>query len=254
MSVKNFTTSISSLFSGKFAFFASLASVLGLLVIILKDSLAVLIALIFFCIMLLVFTTFLIIKLYQILNIKQTDHENRSTFVKYETSDGNIIIFETYKLIQAKKPVLTHVPYHFKWTGTHFPQVYSDLQEVINIFDDHNPNNYDKAILKLKKPLYYNQNTVLHFKAKLDNTDRKAKTHVELKVSDEVDIIHYRIVLKHIVNQVYKNATLERCLIASERHMEYEKIKEIAFDNLSKSYEYHLLNPEIGYYYRIRWE
>ena len=34
----------------------------------------------------------------------------------------------------------------------------------------------------------------------------------------------------------------------------YEKLKEIAFDSSTKSYEYHLLKPEINYNYRIRWE
>jgi transcription elongation GreA/GreB family factor len=33
-----------------------------------------------------------------------------------------------------------------------------------------------------------------------------------------------------------------------------EKIKEIAFDYTSKSYEYALLNPELGYIYRIKWD
>ena len=37
MSYKNFTTTISSLFSGKFAFFASLASILGLVFLFIAD-------------------------------------------------------------------------------------------------------------------------------------------------------------------------------------------------------------------------
>ena len=48
MSYKNFTTTVSSLFSGKFAFFASLASVLGLILLFIADKWAVFVALTFF--------------------------------------------------------------------------------------------------------------------------------------------------------------------------------------------------------------
>lgn len=251
---KNFTTTLSSLFSGKFAFFASLASILGLIFLFIADKWAVFIALGFFCIMLLTFTSYLIFALYRILDIKQTDHENRSTFIKYETLDGNIITYETYKLIQVKKPVLTEMDYHFKWTGTHLPVVTSDLQDVVNIVDEQDPTQYDRALLKFKKPIYYNQNCVLHFKATLDDVDKQSSSHVETRVTSEVDIIHYRIILKNKPSEYSQNAILEKSKINSNLSSSFEKIREIPFDNITRSYEYHLLNPEIGYYYRIRWE
>ena len=239
---------------GKFAFFASLASVLGLILLFIADKWAVFVALTFFCLMLLVFTSYLIYALYRILDIKQTDHENRSTFIKYETLDGNNITYETYKLIQVKKPVLTEMDYNFKWTGTHLPIVTSDLQEVVNIVDEQDPTKYDRALLKFKKPIYYNQNCVLHFKATLDDADKHSQPHVETRVTSEVDIIHYRIILKNKSAEYTQNAILEKCKINSNVSTSFEKIREIPFDSITKSYEYHLLNPEIGYYYRIRWE
>ncbi len=254
MKGKNFFTSLNSVFSGKFAFLASLASILGLIILILKDDWAIKIALMFFCLMLTVFTAYLIYTLYRILDIKQVDHENRSTFIKYETTDGNKITYETYKLLQSKKPVLTEFDYNFKWTGSIFPEVTSDFQEVINVVDEKNPNSYDKAILKFKRPLYYNQNTVLHFKAILDDVDKQSQPYVETKVKEEVDIIHYRIVLKNKPNNYNANAILEKRKIINETANGFEKIREISYDTVSKSYEYHLLNPEIGFFYRIRWE
>jgi len=211
------------------------------------------IGLIFFCIMLLVFTIHLIRSLNRILDIRGTEHGNRSSFIKYETLDGNQIIYETFKLVQVKTPVLTEFDYHFKWTGTHLPIVTSDLQSVVNIVDLNDPTNYDKAILKFKKPVYYNQNVVLHFKAILDDTDKVSLPHLETRVTNEVDIIHYRVILKHKPDGYNSNAILEKCKINTSTSATFEKIREIPFDKVTKSYEYHLLNPEIGYYYRISW-
>lgn len=254
MGYRNFAKTISTLFSGKFAFFASLASIIGIILFFIADKTAIFFALGFFCVMLLTFTSYLIYALYKILDVKQTDHENRSTFIKYETLDGNIITYETYKLIQVKKPVLTEMDYNFKWTGTHLPTVTSDLQEVVNIVDEQDPTKYDRAVLKFRKPIYYNQNCVLHFKATLDDVDKKSLPHLETRVTSEVDIVHYRIILKNKPQEYTKNAILEKGKINSSVSTSFEKIREIPFDSDTKSYEYHLLNPEFGYYYRIRWE
>lgn len=251
---KSLIYTLSSLFSGKFAFFGSLASILGLLVLITRDDWSIIVALSFFCLMLLIFTSYLVYNLYKVLNTQQTDHENRSTFIKYETLDGNIITYETYKLIQVKKPVLTEMEYNFKWTGTHMPTISSDLQEVVNVVDEQNPLKYDRALLKFKKPVYYNQNFVLHFKAILDDVDKISLPHVETRVTSEIDIIHYRIILKNKPSDFSLNAILEKRKMNTDVSASFEKIREIPFDNISKSYEYHLLNAEIGYYYRIRWE
>lgn len=253
MNRNNFTSTISSLFAGKFAFFASLASVLGLIFLFIDDKWSMAVALAFFCLMLVVFTSYLIYALNKILDVKQTDHENRSTFIKYETLDGNLITYETYKLIQVKKPVLTEMDYNFKWTGTHLPIVTSDLQDVVNIVDEKDPTKYDRALLKFKKPVYYNQNCVLHFKATLDDVDKVSQPFVETRVINEVDIIHYRIILKNKDESFSQNAILEKRRIDSVLSVSFEKIREIPFDAVTKTFEYHLLNPEIGYFYRIRW-
>ena len=34
----------------------------------------------------------------------------------------------------------------------------------------------------------------------------------------------------------------------------FTEVRQVAFDKTSKSYEYPLLNPELGYIYRIRWD
>ena len=42
--------------------------------------------------------------------------------------------------------------------------------------------------------------------------------------------------------------------IDSNISKDYELTKSVAFDRETKSYEYNLINPEPGYYYRILWE
>jgi hypothetical protein len=252
--IKTILSTIVNIFSKQFYFLASLASFVGLFIVFIKETWAVYVALSFFCSIIVIFVSYLIYAIFKMLEIRGTDHENRSTFIKYETADGNIITYETYKLIQVKKPLLTEMDYSFKWTGTHLPIVTSDLQEVVNIVDEQDPNKYDRALLKFKKPVYYNQNCVLHFKATLDDVDKHSQPHVETRVISEVDIIHYRIILKNKSSEYNQNAILQKCRINSNVSTSFEKIREIPFDSLTRSYEYHLLNPEIGYYYRISWE
>lgn len=134
------------------------------------------------------------------------------------------------------------------------PKVTSDIQNVTNILDDQDPSKYDRAILKFNKPLYFNENEVIHFKAILDDTDKQSGTYVSNRIIQDVDIIHYRIILKYKASDYDVNAILERNKINAINSTNYEKLKEIAFDNTTKSYEYHLLKPEINYNYRIRWE
>lgn len=244
---------IVNIFSKQFYFLASLASLIGLFLLFVQDTWAVIVALVFFCIMLLFFTISLIYTLLRLINLGSNEFESKSTFVKYETIDGKIIVFENYKLIQAKKTMITEFSFSFKWSGSIMPKVSSDIQTCTNIVDDQDPSKYDSAILKFKKPLYFNENEVIHFKAILDDTDKKSETFVSNRIIQEVDIIHYRIILKYKSDDYDVNAIVERKKINSIS-TNYEKIKEIAFDSCTKSYEYHLLKPEINYIYRVRWE
>ncbi|WP_370425287.1 hypothetical protein [Tenacibaculum dicentrarchi] len=153
--------------------------------------------------------------------------------------------------MQCKRPILSDYDYNFKWSGTHLPVITSNLQEVTNVVDDNNPSHYDKAVLKFKRPLTFNESCVIHFKSQLDDTDKQSDTHVSNRILRPVDVIHYRIILKYKDSNT--NAILERKKNDAVSQ-NFEKIREIAFDLDSKSYEHHLLNPELGYIYRIRWD
>jgi len=240
-----------NLLSKPFYFLASLASLIGFVVIFTGDRDKMLWSFIFFNFLLLVLIGTLVYTILKLLNNSTSDFESKSTFIKYETPDGNKIFYDVYRLIQCKRPILSEYEFNFKWTGTHLPIVTSELQKVKNILDDKDPSNYDKAILKLKVPLSFNESCVINFKAELDDTDKQSETYVSNRILRPVDIIHYRIVLRYKENS--ENAILERRKINSISQG-FEKIKEIAFDKISKSYEYPLLNPELGYIYRMTWK
>lgn len=245
---------ISNTFSKGFYLSATIISVIAVIPAFINNQYAVIIALSCFCIVLIGFLISALILVHKILEKSSTkEYENKSTFMKYETLDGNKIIFETYKVIQCKRPVLTEIDYGFKWSGTHLPVITSDLQTVENVIDANDANQYDKAILKFKKPLFYNRNKVIHFKAELDDTDKKSSPHLESKIEQEIDLLHFRVILKHKPKAFSQNAILEKKKIDSNLSVTYSQVRQIHFDKASKTYEYYLLNPDVGYYYRLRW-
>lgn len=248
---KEMSLLIINLLSKPFYFLTSLASLVAFFVLFGSDKDKVLWSFIFFNFLLLVLVGTLIYTVLKLLRSSTSDFESKSTFIKYETLDGNAITYDVYKLIQCKRPILSEYEYNFKWSGTHLPIISSGLQCVKNVLDSKNPSNYDKAILKFKKPLSFNESCVVNFKAEIDDTDRESQTYISNRILRPVEIIHYRIVLRY--KEESSNAVLERRKINSASQS-FEKIKEIPFDKSSKAYEYALLNPDLGYVYRIAWE
>ena len=234
---------------------ASICSVLGviltILFIVVKDKDAVFIALVFLCLALFSLVILAFTFLRKFMNKSPNEYEARSTFVKYEFTDENNIIYEVHKSIQSKRPVIYEYKHPFKWTGSQPPKFESDLQKLDTTIYYKDDCRYDDVVLKLKTPLYFEQNALIHIKAIIDDSDHKSETYLSHKIEQPVDIIHHRVILKYKSHS--ENAILEYRKINSIKN-EFKKIKEIAFDKETKSYEHHLLNPEVGYIYRIRWK
>jgi hypothetical protein len=144
--IKEMFNLIANILSKPFYFLASLSSLIGFFIVFINDKNKVLISFIFFNVLLLALIGTLIYTILKLLTSSSKDFESRSTFIKYETSDGNNIVYEVYKLIQCKRPILSEYDYNFKWSGTHLPTITSNLQSVLDIVDENNPSNYDKAI------------------------------------------------------------------------------------------------------------
>lgn len=241
---------IVNLLSKTFYFLAALASLVGFFVVFINDKDKIFWSFVFFNFLLLVLIGSSIYTILRLLNKSTSDFESKSTFVKYETLDGHNISYEVYKLIQCKRPILSEYNYSFKWSGTNQPKINSDLQTVIDVMDFNNPSNYDKAILKFEKPLIFNESCVIHFKADLDDADKQSGTYVSNRIIRPVDVIHYRILLRHKDDN--PNAIIERKKIDAVTQ-DFNKVREVPFDKTSKSYEHPLLNPDLGYIYRISW-
>lgn len=241
---------IVNLLSKTFYFLAALASLVGFFVVFINDKDKIFWSFVFFNFLLLVLIGSSIYTILRLLNKSTSDFESKSIFVRFKTLDGHNISYEVYKLIQCKRPILSEYNYSFKWSGTNQPKINSDLQTVIDVMDFNNPSNYDKAILKFEKPLIFNESCVIHFKADLDDADKQSGTYVSNRIIRPVDVIHYRILLRHKDDN--PNAIIERKKIDAVTQ-DFNKVREVPFDKTSKSYEHPLLNPDLGYIYRISW-
>lgn len=177
---------------------------------------------------------------------------NDSSYVRYFTRDGIHIEYETYKYIQCKKLLITEHEHGFKWSGTQAPEIFSDIQEVKKI-ENSNNGTYDKVFLKFKKPLRYNECETIHVKMKLDNSDDKAKPYLETRLSSPLKLLRWKIELLHKQETYNGRAVFKRRKIGDEFNHQYDEIKTIAFDPISKSYDLSIPWPDPGYYYRLDW-
>ena len=175
------------------------------------------------------------------------DYKKIAAFTSYETGDGIHGVYEVFKVIQSKRIVLQQIEHNFKWTGSKRPEISSALQDIKQIIES-NGNNYDKAVLSLRKPLRF------HVKAITDDFDHKAQPHLDYKVNNEINIILFRVTLKSKAEDFHTPARLLKKSIDSSIPVEYQQFGSVPFDAMSKSYQYYLINPEIGYYYRLEWE
>ena len=181
------------------------------------------------------------------------EYKKITSFTSYETNDGVHGVYEVFKVIQSKRIYLQQIEHNFKWSGSKMPVITSELQTIkhLTIFDT---NQYDKAVLMLKKPLKFNETATIHFKAVTDDFDNKAQPYLDYKVDTDINIIHFRVTLKNKDEHYSQTAKLLKKPIESATPTDYEQFGSVTFDQQSKSYQYYLTDPEIGFYYRLEWE
>lgn len=236
-----------------FSILANLASIIGIVFFMFDKQVNAIIGLSFFCLCLLSFLVALIWGIYSFIKKEnERDYQKVSVFTKFESIDGIHGHFETYKVIQSKRLVLNRIEQCFKWSGSKTPKLTSRLQTVgkEKIFE----NDYDKVFLTFKRPLLFNETGVVHFHAETDDADNSAKPYLDHKVDTFINIIQFRVILKYKDDNFNAPAKVLRKPIDSNISKDYELTKSVAFDRETKSYEYNLINPEPGYYYRILWE
>lgn len=193
--MKNF---INTFIRPYFAFAASACSIIGLIIVVLSDKEATLIALATLCLCIILILIGIMLAIKKILNQNYgKEYKGISSFYVYQTDDGEKSTFETYRLIQCKRMFLSQIEYKFKWSGSIMPKIWSNSQIVDNIVHHEDPQQWDSAILKFKKPLTYNESTVVHIKTENDDHDGTAKPYIYCRLESPIDIMQFRVLLAY---------------------------------------------------------
>jgi Na+-transporting methylmalonyl-CoA/oxaloacetate decarboxylase gamma subunit len=233
---------------------AGSASIFSVAFLLLTDRVNGMIALIAFCIFLLFLLILVTTAIFRLIRQENPEEYKKiAAFTSYEAVDEAHGVFEVFKVIQSKRLILQQVEHNFKWTGTKRPVISSELQEIKQLVMSDNKD-YDKALLRLKRPLGFNESCTIHFKALTDDFDGMAQPHLDFKVNSAMNVIHFRVTLKNKGCDYCKAAKILKKPIESNAPLGYEQYGSIPFDMQSKSYQYCLTDPEIGYFYRLEWE
>lgn len=229
---------------------ASLVSLVAMLVLDRWHATLALVAIILFLATLLVVVYAALTKH---LRAKYPDGYSRiSTFARY-SSDGRMVRYETYKHIQCRQPLMSSFRLGFKWTGSQPPRITSDLQTVRGLSDG-GPNDYDCVELAFERPLLYGEAAVVHHDMEIDDSDGASEPHVEFRVHEPVDLIVWRVQLRHLSRQHRREARVTRRRIDARFNARPEPVAQVSFDATARGYEYHVTRPEPGWFYCLAWD
>lgn len=245
---------ISTFVKPYFAFAASVCSIIGLISVVLSDKDATIIALATLCLCIILILAGVISAINKMLVQNYgKEYKGISSFYVYQTDDGERSTFETYRLIQCKRMFLSQIEYKFKWSGSLMPKIWSNSQIVDDIIHNDDVQQWDSAILKFKKPLTYNESTVVHIKTENDDHDGTAKPYIYCKLESPIDIMQFRVLLAYKADDYAEKAVFERKLISQEIDTDYEYLESVPFNSLYKQYYHVVVDPSPGYIYRLRW-
>ena len=233
---------------------ASLSSIVGLLIVFLSDGKAVTLALITFCLVLLIILVGVCVTLSKLIKQNYPDPYQRiSSFYEFRSDDGQKSVFEMYRLIQSKRVLLTHIDYKFKWSGSKVPKLSSNSQILGNISNSKDPNSWDTCKIQFKTPLTYNESTVLHIRTDNDDYDGRAEPYISTRLDTPIKIMQYKVLLSYKPDDYKEKAIFERKQISSEVDSSWTYIDSVPFEPDYKQYQYVVVDPEPGFIYRIRW-
>ncbi|WP_156954271.1 hypothetical protein [Paraburkholderia acidipaludis] len=178
-----------------------------------------------------------------------------SSSARYTTSDGLKATYEVVRHIQVKKPVMTSFEHKFFWSGSKSPRIESDIQtcgDVREIADDR------RKFVRLKFPQarIYNDVEIIHIKMALDDSDKAASPYLSLQVEEPIRLVNFRVELLHRVapHHLGQLATISQTPIENLEHAVKQEIATVAFDGVTRSFAYQVVNPEPGYIYTLEWQ
>lgn len=238
-----------------YGFIASLCSIASLVLLFVNNKLACIIALMVFCLGLLILLYGILRGINKMVRDNSDDEYKRiASFFVFHSSDGVKSTFEVFRTIQSKRLFLTHIKYNFKWTGTTPPVLSSRAQVIDCIKYNSNKNAWDEATIRFTQPLKYNECAVVNVRTENDDCDNQAQPYLSSKLETPIDVIGFRVLLSYKPDGYNTPAKLQRKQIDTEIDGGYETIGSVPFDKEHKSYYHCLINPESGYVYKLEWE
>lgn len=176
-----------------------------------------------------------------------------SAFVRYTTTDGKIIVFETFRHIQIKSPTLRSYKHNFQWSGSKAPVVSSDLQSASAVYDV--SGSAEKWFeLKFHGTKIYNDVEVVHSKMQLDDSDGRSAQHIGQTVRSAIRLICFRVELLNADSQYLgKTASVTKRNLSVQAALD-ETLAVVHFDMMTKSYSWQITDPEPGYTYKLAWD
>lgn len=177
-----------------------------------------------------------------------------ATFLRYTTTDGKQIVYETFRQIQVKHAFLSRIENRYSWTGSKPPVVTSSLQKISAARKDA-VTGWDVVDVIFAYPRFYNDTEIVHIRSTLDDSDEKSQTFCSLIMEYPSKLAQFRIELLHCGKAAHAGMTafIERRLATSTTGV-FEQVDTVKFNITSRSFEYLLANPDPGFTYRIRWD
>lgn len=113
---------------------ASLCSIMSLVLLFVNSRVALIVALIVFCIGLLVITYGIVRGINKmIMDNSNEEYKRIASFFIFQSNDGVKSTFEVFRMIQSKRLFLSEIPYNFKWTGSAQPILTSRSQQITDV-------------------------------------------------------------------------------------------------------------------------
>lgn len=248
---------LSILFKSAFGILCQIASIVGLIVVFIKQSWAIYVALFFVCISLISFIVAFVYFVSKRFGEKYPEGFKRiASFCFYKTEDGTNITCTTKRIIQCKSLCLPEIEHKFKWTGRSVPNFSAGKHEVVSNTVTTGSGDYDFDVTKIRLacPLLYDETETINVKAVVNDADHVSKPFLGHIVKNPVGHLVFSILLGYKPDGFSKPAGLFRKKIGCDIDPAFELIEEIPFDVKHKRYYTEMDNPDVGYLYKIEWE
>lgn len=229
----------------------NIASIFGFLFVFTQDKHSQIIALSVFCLILLLALIAFIWFLNNYFSSKYDESlVSKTAFFTYRTLDAKTIYYEAWRNLQCKRIMTNKFEWDFKWTGNQMPKIESYTHKVINP-KDMDPNEYDKAVITFDTPICYNEVVSANIHTTINDQEKASEPMLETRIKHPMEFVKFQAILLYKEKAVPDAIIYKRKTNGVGKKIHHANCK---FDYETKSYDYILTNPEVGYSYSLVWE